>query len=123
MSLQPIKRAFHSLQASVQTILGNMPRLPVTPHHLRLIKLGSKYGGWTFADVQNLQGSTIISGGLGEDASFDVEFAARFGARVVLVDPTPRSIRHFEELQASAGAGRRLRIRPAASSRSAPMTY
>ena len=101
----PIKRLVRSMQASAQTLLGNRPRLPVTPHQLRLIKLGSEYGGWTFADVQNLQGATVISCGLGEDASFDVEFAARYGARVVLADPTPRAIRHFELLKLNAGCG------------------
>jgi FkbM family methyltransferase len=105
MLLRPIKRVFHSMQASAQTLLGNLPKLPVTPHHLRLIKLGSEYGGWTFADVQDLQGSTIISCGLGEDASFDVEFAARYRARVVIADPTPQAIRHFEALQDGVGAG------------------
>jgi FkbM family methyltransferase len=92
------------MQMAVQTLMGNRPRLTVTPQQLRLIKLGSEYGGWTFADVQNLRGATIISCGLGEDASFDVEFAARYGARVVLADPTPRAIRHFELLKANTGA-------------------
>ena len=39
----------------------------------------------------------------GEDASFDVEFASRFRAKVIIVDPTPRAIRHFEEIQKNIG--------------------
>lgn len=30
----------------------------------------------------------LISGGLGEDASFDLEFISKFCSKVVLVDPT-----------------------------------
>ena len=104
MLLRSIKRLFHSMQESAQTLLGTLPRLPVTPHHRQLIKLRSEHGAWTFADVQNRQGSTTISCGLGKDASFDVDFAARYHARVVIADPTPRATRHFEALQASAGA-------------------
>jgi FkbM family methyltransferase len=68
-----------------------------------LLKLGTGYGGWTFEDSPALHGSTVISCGLGEDASFDVEFAARYGAKVVIVDPTPRAITHFKEFFARVG--------------------
>jgi FkbM family methyltransferase len=44
-----------------------------------------------------------VSCGLGEDASFDVEFAAAFNATVIIVDPTPRAITHFAQLQARLG--------------------
>jgi FkbM family methyltransferase len=104
MLLRPIKRIVRSIQTSAQTLLGNLPKLPLAPHHLQLQKIGSEYGGWTFADLPKLHGSTIISCGLGEDASFDVEFAARYGARVVLVDPTPGAIKHFEAIQANIGS-------------------
>ena len=45
----------------------------------------------------------FVSCGLGEDASFDVEFAAKYKAKVILVDPTPRAIRHFEEIERRVG--------------------
>jgi FkbM family methyltransferase len=61
-------------------------------------RLGSDYGGWEFVPTETLRGSTVVSCGLGEDASFDVEFASRYGARVIIVDPTPRAIRHFEQI-------------------------
>ena len=51
----------------------------------------------------DLQFSTIISCGLGEDASFDVEIASKFNAKVIIVDPTPRAILHFEEIQKRIG--------------------
>jgi FkbM family methyltransferase len=68
-----------------------------------LLRLGSAYGGWTFEPSSDLQHSTILSCGLGEDASFDVEFASRFNAKVIIVDPTPRAITHFAEMQARIG--------------------
>jgi FkbM family methyltransferase len=68
-----------------------------------LLRLGSDYGGWTFVDSPDLHDSVILSCGLGEDASFDVEFASRYRAKVILVDPTPRAIRHFDELQVRVG--------------------
>src|ERR1700722_4586260 len=72
-------------------------------HAPALRRLGSKYGGWTFEPSSDLQHSTIGSCGWGEDASFDVEFAAAFHARVIIVDPTPRAIAHFAEMQARFG--------------------
>jgi FkbM family methyltransferase len=68
-----------------------------------LLTLGSEYGSWTFEPSADLQNSIIVSCGLGEDASFDVEFASRFHAKVILVDPTPRALRHFEEIQERLG--------------------
>lgn len=63
-----------------------------------LIKLGSVYGGWSFVDSPSLQNSTIVSCGLGEDASFDIDFANRYNARVVMVDPTPRAVQHYNKI-------------------------
>lgn len=68
-----------------------------------IIHLGTGYGGWSFVDGEDLNGCTIISAGLGEDASFDVEFAAKYNAKVIIVDPTPRAIAHFNEIQKNIG--------------------
>ncbi|MBS1533287.1 MAG: FkbM family methyltransferase [Bacteroidetes bacterium] len=68
-----------------------------------IIKLGSRYGGWSLVDAPDLMNSTIISCGLGEDGSFDVEFASRYNAKVVIVDPTPRAIVHFNNLVERTG--------------------
>lgn len=61
-----------------------------------LITLGSNYGGWTFLDDENLYNSTIISAGLGEDASFDIEFINKYNSKVIIIDPTPKSLIHFD---------------------------
>ena len=50
------------------------PIQKIIPDPTETCFLGTDYGGWHFVDL-NLQGTTIISAGLGEDGSFDLEFA------------------------------------------------
>jgi FkbM family methyltransferase len=45
--------------------------------------------------VPGLADSSVIAAGAGEDLSFDFEIAAKFGCKVIVVDPTPRAIKHF----------------------------
>jgi FkbM family methyltransferase len=71
-----------------------------------LLRLGSQYGGWVLVPNESLKGATILSCGLGEDASFDVEIAKLYDARVVIVDPTPRAIQHFNAIMAQMGKPR-----------------
>jgi FkbM family methyltransferase len=78
------------------------PRLKATAE-LPMARFGSDYGGWWLHASAGLEGRTILSCGLGEDASFDVEIAARFGCRVIIVDPTPRAVVHFEQMVARCG--------------------
>ena len=66
--------------------------------HPRLTTMGSKYGAWTFIDDESLNHGILISCGLGEDASFDIEFASKYSAEVIFIDPTPRAINHFEQI-------------------------
>ena len=66
-------------------------------------RLGTNYGGWTYVDEPYLYNSVIISAGLGEDASFDVEFATKYNATVIIIDPTPRAIKHFEGIEKRIG--------------------
>jgi hypothetical protein len=49
-------------------------------------------------DDPSLIDSTIISAGLGEDASFEIEFSNMFNSKVIMIDPTPRAILHFNGL-------------------------
>lgn len=96
------------------------PKIEVSPHP-GLTFLGSRYGGWHFIEEPGLPGSTIISCGLGEDASFDVEFAARYNARVLLVDPTPRAVAHYRMIEVRLGEGRTTTYSP--DGRLAPESY
>lgn len=70
---------------------------------IETIRLGSSYGGWNFIDLANLKNKTIISAGCGEDISFDIEFLNKYEGKVILVDPTPRSVKHLEEVLDSIG--------------------
>ena len=69
----------------------------------KIVFLGTNYGGWSFVDDDNLKNCTIISAGLGEDASFDIEFASRYSAKIIIVDPTPKAIEHYNEIINSLG--------------------
>ena len=64
-----------------------------------IVFLGTQYGGWSFVDNKNITDNTyIISAGLGEDASFDVELVNKYNCKVIIVDPTPRAIEHFKKI-------------------------
>jgi FkbM family methyltransferase len=96
---------FDNLRNRVSHRLARRKFAPVIEiqHSAELLRLGTDYGGWVFEPSADLQGSVIVSCGLGEDASFDIEFASRFCAKVIIVDPTPRAIRHFETIQERIG--------------------
>ena len=68
-----------------------------------LLRLGTKYGGWTFVNNFDLTNSTIISCGAGEDISFDIDFINYYSAKVILVDPTPKAIIHYNEVIKKSG--------------------
>ena len=60
---------------------------------------GTDYGGWfvyLYNKSPDKQPINIISAGVGEDISFDVEMSINFNANIILVDPTPRAIIHFD---------------------------
>ncbi len=78
------------------------PQLATSKH--KLITLGSKYGRKTFADLFT-PGThpTVVSAGVGEDISFDLEFQALTDAKIILVDPTPAAINHYKEVVVRQG--------------------
>lgn len=76
-------------------------RGPARARGFDLVRLGTRYGGWTLVDTPSLLGARILSAGLGEDASFDVAFAKRYRATVIILDPTPRAIDHFNQVVAA----------------------
>lgn len=81
------------------------PKVKLEKVNLKPIAFGNNYGGKRFFDFDELVNSTVVSCGLGEDASFDVEFAARYGATMIIVDPTPRAIDHYEEIMGRLETG------------------
>lgn len=63
-----------------------------------MIKLGTDYGGWHIPIKNTLNKESIIySGGVGEDISFDIKLQSKYNCNIYLIDPTIRSVKHFEE--------------------------
>ena len=64
------------------------------------VKIGSSYGGW-FVDTRFLNKPlNVVSVGAGEDISFDLMLASTFHVdNLLIVDPTPRAISHFQHLE------------------------
>jgi FkbM family methyltransferase len=56
---------------------------------------GSRYGGFYICESGLSSKSIIYSFGVGEDTSFDVSLATKFGCKINAFDPTPRSIDWF----------------------------
>ena len=62
------------------------------------MKLGSEYGGWTFSSLPTERSIKLISAGVGEDISFEVEFCSHYSrTHVALLDPTERSLIHVNQ--------------------------
>jgi FkbM family methyltransferase len=97
--------AVRFLRAVARFVLGRGLMIQLLPNarDLPLVRLGSKYGGWVLLDDPGIKDGLVISGGAGEDISFDVELSARYPARLVIVDPTPRAVAHVKAVLARIG--------------------
>ena len=61
-------------------------------------KLGTNYGGWIIPNNIKLNDSSIVySGGVGEDISFDILLQSKYNCNILLIDPTEKAIKHWEE--------------------------
>lgn len=69
----------------------------------KINSFGSEYGNWKFIHTDNLNNSTILSAGVGEDISFDVEFINYYNSSVIFVDPTPRALEYLETVKECFG--------------------
>lgn len=105
------KMPFFFILRKIYRKVRKIPRHPLqdfkSERDLNLVRLGTDYGGWTFVESENLYGCTIISAGLGEDASFDLEFATKYRAKVLIVDPTPRAVKHYKAIVLRLGESRK----------------
>ena len=62
--------------------------------------LGTIYGGWDIPIMANLNEKSIVySGGVGEDISFDLKLSDKYNCNIFLIDPTKKSIKHFDNVQ------------------------
>ena len=65
----------------------------------KLDRLGTKYGGWILPkDIELDEDSVVYSAGVGEDISFDMLLSDKYKCNIVLVDPTKRAKKHYEEV-------------------------
>jgi FkbM family methyltransferase len=69
---------------------------------LPTVRLGNEYGGWEFYPKTLNKKSIVYSLGVGEDISFDRALVKKFGCRVHLYDPTPRSITFIKQQKLSS---------------------
>lgn len=69
-------------------------------HKSSIIKLGTNYGGWAIPSSNILNDkSLIISVGVGEDISFDLHLNHLYNSKIILIDPTIKAIKHYQEVQ------------------------
>ncbi len=63
-------------------------------------RLGTNYGGWYVPINMNLNEKSIVySGGVGEDMSFDLLLQCKYYCHILLIDPTNKAIKHFNEVK------------------------
>lgn len=72
-------------------------------HNLPLIELGSPACSYTILDDPNLINSSVISAGLGEDSSFEIELINKYSLKVICLDPTPTAIEHYNLISDNFG--------------------
>ena len=63
-------------------------------------KLGTDYGGWLIPKNISLNENSILYlGGVGEDISFDLKLQDKYNCWIVIIDPTKKAIKHYEEVK------------------------
>jgi FkbM family methyltransferase len=96
--LDKLKRTSRRIEASLRKRLfapGQWLLEQVHPSPVHVLRLGTAYGGWTIAKSAPLHNSWAVLCGAGEDISFDLALQAAYGCDIVIIDPTPRAIEHF----------------------------
>jgi FkbM family methyltransferase len=63
-------------------------------------RLGSELGGWWIPTTGIGRESVCYCIGVGDDASFDLELAERYGSTVISLDPTPKAVAYMRALDA-----------------------
>ncbi|CUQ68072.1 FkbM family methyltransferase [Candidatus Nitrospira inopinata] len=92
------------------------PLLPYVDHARilppgELLRLGTVYGGWIIPKDHSLTvDSLCYCAGAGEDISFECELVEYFGCRVRIIDPTPRALQHFRDLERAVRSGERFPV-------------
>ncbi len=99
-----LKRLSRRILTSIRWRLLQPKPPKVALHRKEILSLGSKYGRKSFIRPNSVTDTLIVlSGGVGEDISFDVEFASLYKCKVILLDPSPPAIVHFQAVLNSLG--------------------
>jgi FkbM family methyltransferase len=69
------------------------------------------YGGWIVPKDHGLTANSLCyCAGAGEDISFECELVQLFGCRVRIIDPTPKAVQHFQDLERAVRSGVRFPV-------------
>lgn len=80
-------------------------------HDSELVRLGTEYGGWIIpAENGFTRESLCYCAGAGEDISFECALVERYQCRVRIIDPTPRAMQHFQDLEQAVSSGARFPV-------------
>lgn len=103
-SRRPFDRLSRRILTSIRWRLlqPNPPKIAL--HGMEVLSIGSKYGRKSFIRPNTRANPLIvISGGVGEDISFDIELANLYRCKIILVDPSPAASHHFQAVVESVG--------------------
>lgn len=101
-----LKLFFFNIRSILRQYCRMEPRFKINSH-FKLKKIGSDYGGWNYLETNSLKNSTIISAGVGEDISFDIELLNLYNLKIILIDPTPRSFIHIDKVLKNIGKSKK----------------
>lgn len=64
----------------------------------KMVRVGSKYGGWVIPENYINEKSICYCVGCGEDISFDLELIKKYNCEIHAYDPTPRAIAYVKKM-------------------------
>jgi FkbM family methyltransferase len=106
--LATLRRSKRRLDATIRRRLFSPARWLAGQVHAppaEVLRLGTEYGGWTIVQDPRLRNSWVVLCGAGEDISFDLALQAAYRCNILIVDPTPRAVDHFQLVLSSAQTG------------------
>lgn len=89
-----VRRVLHHIRLNTVRLLARLQTGTV------ITRFGSDWGGWDVAAEDLSQHSVIYSGGIGQDATFDVAMIDAIGCEVHAFDPTPLGRAYAEQVAA-----------------------
>lgn len=97
MITHPVKKVFNMFRKILKaSLIGLFFGLKNKNYSLK--RYGSKYGGWYISTDNDLVSKYLISAGVGEDISFEIDFSYDRNDKIYFVDPTPRAISYFNSI-------------------------